>query len=84
MGRRRDASPRRRPGTTFLNYNKDIIRVITAVQGASLRKTIKLLIMVSRAIYSVKNIGQIISFLSLALKLLPLVVQGLVVGQGVF
>ena len=37
--------------------------------------------MVSRAIYSVKDIGQIISSL---LKLLPLVVQGLVVGQGVF
>ena len=54
------------------------------MQGASLRKTIKLLIMVSRAIYSVKDIGQIISALSLALKLLTLVVQGLVVGQGVF
>ena len=39
VGRRGDAScPRRRPRTTFLNYDKDIIRVITGVQGASLRK----------------------------------------------
>ena len=82
MGRRRDASTRRRPGTTFLNYNKDIIRVITAVQGASLRKPSN---------YSSWSLEQFIpsktsdiGLSARSLKLLPLVVQGLVVGEGVF
>ena len=57
------------------------------MQGSKSTQTIKLLIKVSRAIYSVKFINrQIISSLSLSCfsKLLALVVQGLVVGKGVF
>ena len=84
MGRRGDAScPRRRPRTTFLNYDKDIIRVITGVQGASLRKPKTTQIVVFLFIQKSTGTGYQ-PFLSLELKLLALVVQRLVVGQCVF